>query len=52
MRSPPGKDTGGRYCLTDMHVPLGGGPPPHRHCELDLALEDAERFLEVVRDRP
>jgi len=26
-----GKDTGGRYCLIDMHVPPGGGPPPHRH---------------------
>jgi hypothetical protein len=21
----------GRYCLIDMHIPLGGGPPPHRH---------------------
>jgi len=26
-----GKDTDGRYCLIDMHVPSGGGPPPHRH---------------------
>ncbi len=26
-----GKDTNGRYCLIDMHVPPGGGPPPHRH---------------------
>jgi quercetin dioxygenase-like cupin family protein len=26
-----GKDTGGRYCLIDMYVPPGGGPPPHRH---------------------
>lgn len=26
-----GKDTGGRYCLIDMHVPPGGGPGPHRH---------------------
>jgi quercetin dioxygenase-like cupin family protein len=25
------KDTAGRYCLVDMHVPPGGGPPPHRH---------------------
>ncbi len=25
------EDTGGRYCLIDMHVPPGGGPPPHRH---------------------
>jgi quercetin dioxygenase-like cupin family protein len=26
-----GEDTGGRYCLFDMHIPPGGGPPPHRH---------------------
>lgn len=26
-----GKDTAGRYCLIDMHVPPGGGPPLHRH---------------------
>lgn len=26
-----GNDTRGRYCLIDMHVPPGGGPPPHRH---------------------
>src|ERR1700682_6302888 len=26
-----GKDTAGRYCLIDMFVPPGGGPPPHRH---------------------
>ncbi len=26
-----GDDTDGRYCLVDMHVPPGGGPPPHRH---------------------
>jgi quercetin dioxygenase-like cupin family protein len=26
-----GEDTGGRYCLIDMHIPPGGGPPPHRH---------------------
>ena len=24
-------DTAGRYTLIDMHVPPGGGPPPHRH---------------------
>ena len=23
-----GKETAGRYCLIDMHVPSGGGPPP------------------------
>jgi quercetin dioxygenase-like cupin family protein len=26
-----GKDTAGRYCLIDMHIPPGGGPPAHRH---------------------
>jgi quercetin dioxygenase-like cupin family protein len=26
-----GKDTVGRFCLIDMHIPPGGGPPPHRH---------------------
>jgi quercetin dioxygenase-like cupin family protein len=26
-----GDDTDGRYCLIDMLVPPGGGPPPHRH---------------------
>ena len=26
-----GKDTAGRFCLIDMFVPPGGGPPPHRH---------------------
>jgi quercetin dioxygenase-like cupin family protein len=26
-----GDDTNGRYTLIDMHVPPGGGPPPHRH---------------------
>jgi quercetin dioxygenase-like cupin family protein len=26
-----GKDTAGRYCLIDMHVPPCGGPGPHRH---------------------
>jgi quercetin dioxygenase-like cupin family protein len=26
-----GKDTAGRFCMIDMFVPPGGGPPPHRH---------------------
>jgi len=26
-----GSDTGGRFSLIDMHIPPGGGPPPHRH---------------------
>jgi quercetin dioxygenase-like cupin family protein len=27
----PGEASGGRFCVIDMHVPPGGGPPPHRH---------------------
>lgn len=27
----PGEATDGRYCVIDMHIPPGGGPPPHRH---------------------
>jgi quercetin dioxygenase-like cupin family protein len=40
-----GEQTGGRYCLIDMLVPPGGGPPPHRHdfeemfTSLDGAIE-------------
>jgi len=26
-----GEDTAGRFCLIDMHIPPGGGPPHHRH---------------------
>ena len=26
-----GEDTNGRFCFLDMHIPPGGGPPPHRH---------------------
>ncbi|GAB6898920.1 cupin domain-containing protein [Kineosporia succinea] len=26
-----GEQTDGAYCLIDMRVPDGGGPPPHRH---------------------
>lgn len=35
-----GEDTAGRYTLIDMHVPPGGGPPPHRH--------DFEEMFSVV----
>ena len=36
-----GADTAGRYTAVDMHVPPGGGPPPHRHDfeEMFLVLE-------------
>ncbi|MGD0138468.1 MAG: cupin domain-containing protein [Tepidisphaeraceae bacterium] len=26
-----GEATNGRYCLIDMYIPPGGGPPSHRH---------------------
>lgn len=26
-----GEETNGRFCVIDMHIPPGGGPPPHRH---------------------
>jgi quercetin dioxygenase-like cupin family protein len=26
-----GEQTGGRFCVIDMYIPPGGGPPPHRH---------------------
>jgi quercetin dioxygenase-like cupin family protein len=26
-----GEESGGRYCLIDMFIPDGSGPPPHRH---------------------
>lgn len=26
-----GEDTNDRFCLIYMHIPPGGGPPPHRH---------------------
>lgn len=35
-----GDDTAGLYGLIDMHVPPGGGPPPHRH--------DFEEMFHVV----
>ena len=38
-----GKETAGRYCLIDMHIPPGGGPPPHRHdFEETFALLEGE----------
>lgn len=38
-----GEETGGRYCLIDMLVPPGGGPPPHRHdFEEMFAILDGE----------
>src|ERR1017187_6765905 len=42
-----GKDTAGRYCLIDMLVPPGGGPPPHRHDfeEMFTLLEGELEFI-------
>jgi quercetin dioxygenase-like cupin family protein len=50
-----GKDTAGRYCLIDMLVPPGGGPPPHRHDfeemftvlegEIEIAFRGAKTVL-------
>jgi quercetin dioxygenase-like cupin family protein len=38
-----GKDTAERFCLIDMHIPPGGGPPPHRHdFEESFILLDGE----------
>src|SRR3984957_10299331 len=49
------KDTAGRFCLIDMHIPPGGGPPPHRHDfeetftvlegELDVAFRGAKQVV-------
>lgn len=36
-----GGDTNGRFCVIDMHIPPGGGPPPHRH-----DFEETFRVLE------
>ena len=38
-----GSETADRLCLIDMHVPPGGGPPPHRHdFEETFVLLDGE----------
>jgi quercetin dioxygenase-like cupin family protein len=38
-----GKHTAGRFCLIDMHIPPGGGPPLHRHdFEESFILLDGE----------
>lgn len=42
-----GKDTAGRFCLIDMHVPPGGGPPPHRH-DFEETFTVLEGELEVT----
>jgi len=42
-----GKDTAGRYCLIDMHIPPGGGPPPHRH-DFEESFTILEGEIEVT----
>ena len=38
-----GEETAGRFCVIDMHIPPGGGPPPHRHdFEETFVLLDGE----------
>ena len=41
-----GAQTAGRYCLIDMLVPNGSGPPPHRHDfeEMFMLLEGELEF--------
>ena len=42
-----GADTDGRYCLIDMYVPPGGGPPPHRH-DFEESFSVLEGEVEVT----
>lgn len=42
-----GDETEGRYCLIDMHIPDGGGPPPHRH-DFEESFTLLEGRLEVT----
>ena len=53
-----GADTAGRFTLIDMHVPPGGGPPPHRHdfeemfTILDGEIELTFRGVKAVATAP
>src|ERR1700712_934297 len=42
-----GKQTAGRFALIDMHVPPGGGPPPHRH-DFEEMFQVLEGEVEVM----
>jgi mannose-6-phosphate isomerase-like protein (cupin superfamily) len=47
-----GAQTAGRYCLIDMIVPDGSGPPLHRHdFEEMFTLLEGDRTREVKKDR-
>jgi len=41
------EDTDGRYCLIDMFIPPGGGPPPHRH-DFEESFSILEGEIEVT----
>ena len=48
-----GDDTAGKYTLIDMHVPPGGGPPPHRHdFEEMFTVLEGEVQLDFPRPTP
>ena len=49
-----GEQTAGRFCVIDMHIPPGGGPPPHRHDfeETFILLEGQMEPPSVARIRP
>jgi quercetin dioxygenase-like cupin family protein len=42
-----GRDTAGQFCLIDMHVPPGGGPPPHRH-DFEESFTILEGEIELI----
>jgi quercetin dioxygenase-like cupin family protein len=42
-----GRHTAGRFCLIDMHIPPGGGPPPHRH-DFEETFTILEGELEIT----
>ena len=47
-----GKDTAERFCLIDMHIPPGGGPPPHRHdFEETFTLLEGETGVHLSRSQ-
>jgi len=42
-----GNDTGRRNCLIEMHIPPGGGPPPHRQ-DLEGSFTILQGEIEVT----
>jgi hypothetical protein len=47
-----GPETAGRFCLMDMHIPPGGGPPPHRHdFEESFIILEGDYFSRQQIDR-